>query len=75
MPKKYTLESFKDALYVDTQLKETISGESDIFDMDNGVAIVHQRNIMKYLEKFMCKNEIELSDYLYYHKGIFLKVI
>lgn len=75
MAKKYTLDSFKDAINVDVQLKESISNESDVFDMDNGVAIVHQSNLMKYLEKFMCKNSEELQDYLYYNKGIFLKIV
>lgn len=75
MSKKYTLESFKHALNVDVQLKESISNETDVFDIDNGVAIVHQSNIMKYLERYMCKSQEELQDYLYYNKGIFLKIV
>ena len=75
MGKTFTLDSFKEAIRVDTALKESLSNDADIFDEENGVAVVHQGNIMKYLEEFMCKDQEELQDYLYYNKGIFLKVI
>ena len=73
--KTFSLESFKDAINVDKALKDKIVGDIDTFDEENGIAVVHQGNLSKYLEKFMCKDQDELSDYLYYYKGIFLKVI
>ena len=84
---KFTLDSFKNAVKTDTVFKNSIINKtdtadmfmpdtgSDLFDLDNGVAIIHERNLAKYLEKYMCKDQDELSDYLYYNKGIFLKVI
>ena len=75
MAKKFSLESFKEAISVDDNLKQSLSNEVDVFDEGNGVAIIHKNNISKYLEKYLCKNQEDLEDYLYYHKGIFLKVI
>ena len=75
MAKKFTLDSFKEAINIDSGLKSSLLNETDVFDEENGVALVHQNNITKYLERYMCKTEEELQDYLYYNKGIFLKVI
>ena len=75
MGKTFTLDAFKEAINVDKDFKASLSSETDLFDEEHGVAVVHQSNIMKYLEKFMCKDQNELQDYLYYNKGIFLKVI
>ena len=84
---KFTLDSFKNAVKTDTAFKNSIINRTDegnmfssdtgtdLFDLDNGVAIIHERNLIKYLEKYMCRDQDELSDYLYYNKGIFLKVI
>ena len=78
---KFTLDSFKSAVKTDVAFKNAIINDvnddmgQDLFDFDNGVAIIHERNLVKYLEKYMCKDQDELSDYLYYNKGIFLKVI
>lgn len=85
MPKTFSLDSFKEAINIDKNFKDSIlenigadmdkHAGADTFDPDNGVAIIHEKNLMAYLEKFMCKNKEELSDFLYYKKGIFLKII
>ena len=75
MKKTFSLDSFKEALSVDVDFKSSLAGESDVFDEENGVAVVHENNISKYLEKYMCKDQEELSDFLYYHHGIFLKIV
>ena len=69
MKKLLSFEELKETLNVD---KEPLQ---DTFDPDNGVAVIHKKNLNKYLEEFMCKNEEDLSNFLYYRKGIFLKVI
>lgn len=76
MGKTFSLESFKEAVSTNVELKNSLSNaESDIFDEQNGVAVINRNNINKYLEKYLCKDEEDLENYLYYHKGIFLKVI
>lgn len=72
---KFTLESFKDVLKSDTALKEKLAGESDIIDFDNGTAIIHKENINRYLERYICKNEKDLEDTLWYSYGIFVKFV
>ena len=70
--KTFSFESFKEAILEDS------NGELlnlDTFDPDNGIAIIHESNLNKYLEEFMCKDQTDLQNYLYYHKGIFLRVI
>lgn len=69
MKKLLSFEELKETLNVDKELLQ------DTFDPDNGIAVIHKKNLNKYLEEFMCKNEEDLSNFLYYRKGIFLKVI
>jgi len=75
MAKKFSLDSFKEALIVDKALKKSLSNEADLFDEENGYAVVHKANVSKYLEKYACKDQQDLEDYLYYYKGIFLKIV
>lgn len=82
MAKGFSLAEFKEAIKEDKiKILDDIGNdmdkraEEDKFYPETGVAIIHEKNLMKYLEKFMCKNQDELSDFLYYKKGIFLKVI
>lgn len=77
---KFSFDSFKESVKTNSILKDIgdnmdSNANKDMFYPDSGIAIIHERNLMKYLEKFMCKNQEELSDFLYYKKGIFLKVI
>lgn len=82
MEKVFSLTEFKDAVKSDRiKILDDIgnnmdkASDNDKFYPEEGIAVIHQKNLMKYLEKFMCKNLNELSDFLYYKKGIFLKVI
>lgn len=72
---KFTLESFKDTLKSDTALKEKLAGTSDVFDFDNGTAIIHKENVNRYLERYYCKDEKDLEDTLWYSYGIFVKFV
>lgn len=72
---KLTLDAFKDLLKTDSSFVEKVTNTSDIIDMDNGSMVIHRCNIVKYLEKYMCKNEDDLSDTLWYRYGVFVKVI
>lgn len=47
----------------------------DQIDIKNGRMTIHKSNINKYLEKYMCKNEDDLSDTLYYNLGVWVKII
>lgn len=67
--KKYTLEDFKN--FIKTERTKT----RDIIDVKNGKMIIHKSNVNKYLEKYMCKSEEDLSDTLYYSLGIWVKII
>lgn len=75
MGQKFSFDDFKEALLVDTDLKDSIVGMSDIFDYDKGSAIIHREHINKYLEKYMCKNEQDLEDTLWYSYGLFVKIV
>jgi len=47
----------------------------DSIDMEHGRMTIHRCSINKYLEEYMCKNEDDLSDTLYYRLGVWLKII
>jgi hypothetical protein len=72
--KTLTLEEFK-TLAKDKEFKEKITTPNDIIDLDNGTMIIHRANLNKYLEKYICKDEDDLSDTLYYSYGIYLTII
>lgn len=72
---KFTLESFKDTLRSDITLKEKLAGTSDIIDFDNGTAIIHKENLNRYLERYVCKNERDLEDTLWYNYGVFVRFV
>lgn len=69
-----TLEEFK-ALAKEREFKDRITNQNDIIDLDNGTMIIHRGNINKYMEQYMCKDEDDLSDTLYYSYGIYLTII
>ena len=48
---------------------------TEIFDKDNGVAIIPQEKLQKYLEKYGCKDAIDLEDTLWYSYGIYCKIV
>lgn len=64
-----TLRSLSDLGSVDFGFR------SDVFDLDNGTAVIQRDNLGKYLEKYSCKDENDLSDTLWYNYGMFLKIV
>ena len=40
-----------------------------------GTAIIHKKNIGKYLEKYMCKSAEDLENTLWYGYGVFVKIV
>jgi hypothetical protein len=52
-----------------------IKSEYDKIDVDNKFLTIHECNIIKYLERYGCKNELELEDCLWINYGITLKII
>jgi hypothetical protein len=72
---KFSLDSFKEAVTTDEDLANSLIGKSDTIDYDNGSAIIHRCNLNKYLEKYMCKNEDDLSNTMWFSYGIFVHVV
>ena len=73
--KTFSLDSFKDAVKNNENFISTITGKSDTIDYDNGSAIIHRCNLSKYLEKYLCKDEDDLSNTMWYNYGIFIHVV
>lgn len=48
---------------------------NDVVDFENGTLIVNRNNLTKYLERYSCKDEDDLSDTLWYSYGVFLKIV
>lgn len=69
-----TLEDFK-TLAKEIDFRNKIVSDDDIIDIPNGRMIIHRANLNKYLEKYICKNEDDLSDTLYYQHGVYLTII
>ena len=74
-PISLTFDAFKDLVANDVSLREKITNTNDISDMDNGTMVIHRQNISKYLERYMCKDEDDLQDTMWYNYGVFVKVI
>ena len=74
-PISLTFDAFKDLVAKDVSLREKITNTNDIIDMDNGTMVIHRQNISKYLERYMCKDEDDLQDTMWYNYGVFVKVI
>jgi hypothetical protein len=70
-----TFDDFKTLMQTDTAAKERVSGTSDIIDFDNGSMIIHRYNINKYLERYMCKDEDDLKDTMWYNHGVYVKIL
>ena len=67
-----TLEEFKANAGT---IKQVLSESRDTIDIEHGVMIIHEDNLMKYLEKYLCKDEDELSDTLYYRYGVYIRIL
>ena len=74
-PISLTFDAFKDLMSNDISLREEITNINDIVDLDNGTMVIHRQNINKYLERYMCKDEDDLQDTMWYNYGVFVKVI
>lgn len=74
-PITLTFDTFKDLVSNDASFRKEITRNSDIIDMDNGTMIIHRQNINKYLERYMCKDEDDLKDTMWYNYGVFVKVV
>ena len=74
-PISLTFDAFKDLMANDISFRKEITNTNDIIDMDNGTMVIHRRNITKYLERYMCKDEGDLQDTMWYNYGVFVKVI
>ena len=74
-PISLTFDAFKDLMSNDISLREEITNINDIVDMDNGTMVIHRQNINKYLERYMCKDEDDLQDTMWYNYGVFVKVV
>lgn len=72
---KFSLDSFKDAIKSGDSSLSILMGPSDVIDFDNGSAIIHRRNLNKYLEQYLCKTEADLEDTLWYNYGVFVKIV
>lgn len=70
-----SFEEFKNLMATDKWLKEEVVKATDIIDMDNGSMIIHRSNLNKYLERYMCKDEDDLKDTLWFNNGVYVKVI
>ena len=74
-PLSLAFDAFKDLMANDTSFRKEITNTNDIIDMDNGTMVIHRQNITKYLERYMCKDEDDLQDTMWYNYGVFVKVI
>ena len=69
-----SFNSLKDLAAIKVTLPSRNNNTGDILDLDNGVMVIKRHNINKYLEKYICKDEDELKDTLWFNYGIFLRI-
>lgn len=72
--KTLSLDVFKEFAKTNDAFRQSLK-RFDIIDYDNGTATIYRENLMKELERFACKNEDDLSDFLWYNYGIFASVV
>lgn len=70
-----SLDDFKEKVKTDNEFKSIVSNRSDVIDIDHGFMLVHVENLNWYLEQYLCKNQQDLEDTLWYNHGVFLKVV
>lgn len=75
MEVKINFEEFKEKLKNDNLFRGSITTKSDVVDFDNGIMIISHDNINKYLERYMCKDEFDLQDTLWYNYGVYVKIV
>lgn len=69
-----SFNNLKDLAAIKVTLPAGNNNTGDILDLDNGVMVIKRHNINKYLEKYICKDEDELKDTLWFNYGIFLRI-
>lgn len=69
MGKSYSIDEFKELMEKKKPFK------LDDIDFENGRMMIHRCNIDKYLEKYACKDEFDLSDTMWNSFGCFVKVV
>lgn len=69
------LYEFQEAVKNDASFKNSLTGCKDVIDFDNGTALIYSENIMKYLEKYACKDADDLCDTLWRAYGVFVKIV
>lgn len=69
MGKSYSIDEFKELMVKKNPFK------LDDIDFENGRMTIHRCNIDKYLEKYACKDEFDLSDTMWHSFGCFVKVV
>jgi len=75
MEVKINFEEFREKLKNDNLFRGSITTKSDVVDVDNGIMIISHDNIDKYLERYMCKDEFDLQDTLWYNYGVYVKIV
>ena len=72
---RLSFDAFKERAKNDPDFLNSLSDNGDCVDVEHGIATIHRANINKYLEKYVCKSEEDLSDTLYYGYGVFAKIV
>lgn len=69
MGKSLSLDEFKNLVKNNNPFKV------DTIDMENGRMTIYKCNVNKYLEKYACRNEEDLSDTMWYSYGCLVNII
>lgn len=72
--KTLSLDAFKELAKTNDAFRKSFV-RSDLIDFDNGTATLYRENLIKELERFACKSEEDLSDFLWYNYGVFVTVV
>ena len=71
----FNFEDFKEKIKNDGSFRSKITDRSDVINMDAGTMLIYRENLSKYLEKYMCKDESDLENTLWYNYGVYVKVL
>lgn len=75
MTRTLTFDAFKTLVNNDSEFKSKITNKSDVINIDEGSMLIHRENVDKYLERYMCKDENDLEDTLWFSYGIYVKIV
>jgi hypothetical protein len=72
---KFNFEEFREKFNTDEVFRESITPRpSEVIDLDHGYLSIARENLSKYLERYMCKDEIDLQDTLWYNYGVYVRI-